>query len=263
MSLVAFCAGKGSPGVTTSALALARAWPRPAVLAELDPSGGDLALRLTDGAGHHALAPRPGLLTWAAAGMSPNPPVSDHVQLAGAVTVLAGCAGADQATVLAPLWPRLATQLSGAPPDVLADLGRLFPGSAVEPVLAAADLVVVVAAGSVEGLVHARDRLRALHGGGHGSDGRLALLLLTGDRAGRHVAGEAAIVLSRDRIPATVVGFLADDPRGVEALVRGDRSARWARSLLARTATAVAATLIALSDAATPSTEDTAAVVRR
>lgn len=33
---------KGSPGVTTAALALTLAWPRPVLLAELDPRGGDV-----------------------------------------------------------------------------------------------------------------------------------------------------------------------------------------------------------------------------
>lgn len=39
-------AAKGGPGVTTAAVALAAVWPRSAIVAECDPSGGDLALRL-------------------------------------------------------------------------------------------------------------------------------------------------------------------------------------------------------------------------
>ena len=42
MSLVVVSAGKGSPGVTTTALALSAVWPRPALLMECDPAGGDL-----------------------------------------------------------------------------------------------------------------------------------------------------------------------------------------------------------------------------
>ena len=47
MSLVALVSAKGSPGVTTTALALAGTWPenRRVLLAELDPAGGDLAPR--------------------------------------------------------------------------------------------------------------------------------------------------------------------------------------------------------------------------
>ena len=43
---VALCGDKGAPGVTTSALALASAWPGPAVVVEASPAGGDLAIRL-------------------------------------------------------------------------------------------------------------------------------------------------------------------------------------------------------------------------
>ena len=46
MALVVVASDKGSPGVTTTALTMAAVWPRRALLAELDPSGGDVALRL-------------------------------------------------------------------------------------------------------------------------------------------------------------------------------------------------------------------------
>src|SRR4051812_25348185 len=44
--VIAFCGGKGAPGVTTPALCLASAGPGPAALVEASPSGGDLAMRL-------------------------------------------------------------------------------------------------------------------------------------------------------------------------------------------------------------------------
>src|SRR5664279_5411144 len=40
--LIAMVSSKNSPGATTTALALTLAWPRPALLAELDPRGGDI-----------------------------------------------------------------------------------------------------------------------------------------------------------------------------------------------------------------------------
>ena len=40
--LIAVAADKGAPGVTTTAVALAAVWPRPVLLAECDPAGGDL-----------------------------------------------------------------------------------------------------------------------------------------------------------------------------------------------------------------------------
>ena len=41
MPLIVVASDKGSPGVTTTAITLAAVWPRRALLAELDPSGGD------------------------------------------------------------------------------------------------------------------------------------------------------------------------------------------------------------------------------
>src|ERR1700733_5524315 len=46
MALIAVAADKGAPGVTTTALSLAAVWPRPVLLAECDPAGGDLVYRL-------------------------------------------------------------------------------------------------------------------------------------------------------------------------------------------------------------------------
>mgnify|MGYP001003888136 CR=1 FL=1 len=43
--LISIASAKGSPGASTSAHVLAAVWPRPAVLAELDPAGSDLVYR--------------------------------------------------------------------------------------------------------------------------------------------------------------------------------------------------------------------------
>ena len=64
MALIALAADKGSPGVTTTAVTLAAVWPRRAVLAELDPSGGDVALRLRGPRGA-PLSPEVGLISLA------------------------------------------------------------------------------------------------------------------------------------------------------------------------------------------------------
>ena len=42
MALIAIAADKGAPGVTTACLALSLVWPRPVLLAECDPAGGDV-----------------------------------------------------------------------------------------------------------------------------------------------------------------------------------------------------------------------------
>ena len=53
--LIALCSDKGSPGVTTTALALGSAWVTPVVVVEADLAGGDLAIRLRP---HGAALPR-------------------------------------------------------------------------------------------------------------------------------------------------------------------------------------------------------------
>jgi len=69
------------------------------------------------------------------------------------------------------------------------------------------------------------------------------VLVLASDRDGPQVVQAARAVLARDGLPARVVGFLAVDRAGLAALEGGDRSARWSRSLLGRTARQAAAVL--------------------
>ncbi len=44
MAVIALTSASGSPGVTTTAVALAFLWPRPVVLVEADPTGGSAIL---------------------------------------------------------------------------------------------------------------------------------------------------------------------------------------------------------------------------
>jgi cellulose biosynthesis protein BcsQ len=98
MALIAVAADKGGPGVTTASVALAAVWPRPVLLAECDPAGGDIVYRLP-GAGGTRLDPRRGLLSLAVAarhGLQPDQ-VWEHVQkLHGGLDVLAGVTTAEQ-----------------------------------------------------------------------------------------------------------------------------------------------------------------------
>src|SRR5680860_1230834 len=64
--LIGLASVKGSPGVTSAALALIAVWPRPAVLLEADPAGGDLTYRCRAAHGGPVYASK-GLLTLAAA----------------------------------------------------------------------------------------------------------------------------------------------------------------------------------------------------
>jgi len=243
MSLIAVCADKGSPGVTTTALALAAVWPSPVGLVEADPSGSDLAVRLTDGRGVLDLVDQPNLLTFAAAARSR--PAADllwqHCQdTSGGLPVLRGLTSAEQAAGLLRLWPLLAEALAGTGGgDVIADLGRLLPGSAAVPVAAAADVVVVVAAGTTEGLVHLRERAHGLVA----VTRQVAVVLVASDRYGHAAVDAAAQMLDRDGLPVPVAGFLAMDLKAVAALQRGERSGRVGLSMLVRSAGQVAVAL--------------------
>src|SRR3984885_11675255 len=128
MALIVIAADKGAPGVTTTALALAAVWPRPVLLAECDPSGGDLVYRFPAAQGG-SLDPRRGLVTLAGAarrGLHPGQ-LWEHTQkMAGGLDVLTGVTNAEQGAGLGTLWGPLGglfAAMSGG--DVIADCGRL------------------------------------------------------------------------------------------------------------------------------------------
>jgi MinD-like ATPase involved in chromosome partitioning or flagellar assembly len=116
VSLVAVAAAKAAPGVTTSALAMAAAWPagRQVLLVEADPGGGDLAARF-------GLAAEPGLVSLAAAARRQidSALVGDHAQkLPGGLGVLVGPPGPEQAAAaLGMLAPAALAGLDGLDAD--------------------------------------------------------------------------------------------------------------------------------------------------
>jgi len=125
MALIAVAADKGAPGVTTTALSLAAVWPRPVLLAECDPAGGDLVYRFPAVGGGH-LDPRRGVLSLAVVarrGMQPQQ-VWEHVQkLHGGLDVLAGVTNAEQGAGLSLLWGPIGKALASMPQaDVIAEL---------------------------------------------------------------------------------------------------------------------------------------------
>ncbi|HWF81371.1 MAG TPA: hypothetical protein VN695_12380, partial [Streptosporangiaceae bacterium] len=108
MAVFALISPGGSPGVTTTALAMALTWPKPVVVAECDSSGGDILAGLFAG---HVKAPR-GLLSVAfEAGRGPSAIAAElSSQLVplddtGNRTFLAGISDPRQALGLSPVWP--------------------------------------------------------------------------------------------------------------------------------------------------------------
>ncbi len=239
---------KGSPGVTTLALALAATWPRAVTIAECDPAGGDLALRLTDAGGRPRLPADSGLLALAGAvRRTATPDLDDHACAVDGwpnIAVLTGLTTPEQGAGIGDLWPAIAVALtSPGRGDVIADLGRLHPGSPAHSVAAAADVLVGVTRGDAVGVLRLRDRLRHLLDvlpetvpENERAPRRVAVVLIVDDRHGAEAVSSMRAVLAQAQIPATVIGYLARDARALEELHHGHSGPRLERSLLLRSA---------------------------
>ncbi|MCI0686676.1 MAG: hypothetical protein L0Y54_05480 [Sporichthyaceae bacterium] len=217
MALICVAADKGSPGVTTTALCLGAAWPRAAVVAELDPAGGDLLYR-TVGEDGGPLDPELGLLSLVAAARHRIPPgeVLAHChRLHGGLPVLAGIQAPSQANALAGSWPRLGELLAQVPgTDVLADCGRLDAGAydTTMGVLPHAAVLLLVARVEVDQVAHLRDRIAELARGDRPVP-PIAVVLIAEDRQQqRNAAAEVTRLLRGWDLPAAVVGVLPVDP---------------------------------------------------
>jgi hypothetical protein len=148
MAVLAFASAKGAPGVTTSVLALAFAWHRPALVVEADMSGSSSALSgfLRGGTDHsHGLV---GLSVAARQhGFTDQGLWEQCLRLGEERYLLPGIADPAQAAALTTAWGPLAgvlADLEAAGLDVLVDVGRLGTAYAPLPLLRAADAVVLV-----------------------------------------------------------------------------------------------------------------------
>jgi hypothetical protein len=250
MALIAVAADKGAPGVTTTALALAAVWPRPVLLAECDPAGGDLAFRFP-GADGERLDPRRGLLSLAVAarrGLQPGQ-VWEHIQkLYGGIDVLVGVTNADQGTGLSMFWGQLGRALAGVPQaDVIADCGRLGTDGPATDLLAEASEVLLLTRAEVGEVIRLRDRVVALAAAAEkrGRRGFTAdVAVVTDPRTFKTALAEVAHVLNQGRAPARVLGGVASDARAV-GLLRGDWGGKLDKSLLIRSVREIAGQLAA------------------
>ncbi len=150
---------KGSPGVTTSALALAVASADglEAIVAELDPGGGDIAARFNRPF-------EPGLLSLAAAARRPGEPVrlADHSQqILGDVRVLVGPAAGERADAAMRLLSERAVwrEFRTGETLVLADCGRLDGRATTLAIVEASTALVVVCRRILSELQHVHARL--------------------------------------------------------------------------------------------------------
>lgn len=195
-------------GVTTTAVALAECWPapHPAIVLEADPTGGTLA-QLASADPHRGLASLAEATT-----TSPGSPVAaqiwKHVQLLeSGVPFLAAPENPDAAaaTLSAPAPVPRARGLADM--TMIADCGAADPASAAAPLILGADVTVVVVAGDLDDPVQTGRRIREVTAGCR----RRAVVLV-----GARQADEFGRALE---VP--VLGRLALDPRGAEAVLTG------------------------------------------
>lgn len=236
MTVVGFFSAKGAPGTTTAAMLTASLWPNPVLLADCDPAGGDVGLRLPAPDGRPLDLERGmlSLLSVARRSLAPDA-LAAHVQpVLGGGSVLVGLSGPEQAGAAGPAWGTIAgafASLSGQ--DAVLDLGRLDSRSPVLPLAAAAQLVICVVDASLPNVYAARARLRTLVPTLRGPDGggpRVGLLCRAGDR--REAEGVAGVI--RGEFPdLSYLGQLAADPHGAE-IFGGRPVSRPERTLLVR-----------------------------
>ncbi|HKE63638.1 MAG TPA: ParA family protein [Micromonosporaceae bacterium] len=205
MAIIALASAKGSPGVTTTCLALALTWPRPVLLVEADPAGGDVMagyvraeLRSDRGLAYLAVAARRDTLDneLRAQVVSIAPEKASAHSAPVARWLLPGVTDPVESAGVAPSWPRLsdffvalsrggvAQQSTGREPlDVIVDCGRLISTYPPLTVMTAADLVLIVVRASLRSAssaapVVATVRREIVSGGGDAR--RMGLLVVEG-----------------------------------------------------------------------------------
>lgn len=250
--LTVVTSGKASPGISTTAWALALTWPRPVLLVDADPAGGDLASGLLAGRGQVER----GLVTWIAQNRRTAAIPAAHAVMSHIVSIpealnvwlMPGLQRSGQAAALSgPVWDRLALALERAGPalgrDVIVDTGRIGPATCW-PILRAADRVLVGVRPSVRSVRAAQDAITHIRSEVGDLDRTQALMVGSGDYTAKEVAAALTVplaaVMPEDRAAAQV---LSDAGRGG---VRGV-----ARSKLLRAARSLADALVSQSPAPT------------
>ncbi|MGW5053952.1 chromosome partitioning protein [Actinokineospora sp. NPDC004072] len=227
--LVSVLSLKGSPGVTTFAVALAARWlaPARALVAEADPSGGDLAVRFS-------LPSTPGLVSLAAAarrGGEYDLVWRHSQQLPGGLPVIAAPPDADQARAALSAFAPVPTSGIGVlratanQPGtvVIVDCGRVDPGSPALPIVRASDAVVLLSRAHADDLAHLPRQLPTV-----GRWSPNPVLLLVGE-------GYSTAEVARE-LGVPPLGRVPDDPSGAAVLCGRPNKLRWGRSDPARSA---------------------------
>jgi hypothetical protein len=258
VAIIALVAGKGSPGVTSSALALTFTWPLRA--ADLGKAPARVLMVEMDGAGSSA---GPGYLrgeidqnigmTSVLAG-GPNG-MGSRIQKNVLVLdgtprryLLLGLSGPRQMAAAKPSWPVLAAELHAMseahpPADILLDMGRF--GAAAEPttLLQETDLILVVCRSSLASIGGAVQAIRYIESWQEvaGLSTPIACLLV-GDRQPYPRSQIAA------SLGVPVVGALGWDPQAAAVFAEGAAPGRgFRRGPLMRSAAAAASAVMDLA----------------
>lgn len=215
MAVIALTSASGSPGVTTTALGIALLWPRPVLLVEADPTGGSgllagyfrgtrtyvgglIELALTSSSLHDGLAE-----------------VSQRIE-GTSVSFVAGTRSHTQAPALRELWQPMSEELSdleSTGQDVIIDAGRLGLAGSPAPLLANADLTLMVTRTTLPALSAVRSWADSAQRG-----------TFDWQKSGVVVVGEGQPYGTREVahvLGLPVVATLADDPDSAAVFSRG------------------------------------------
>lgn len=241
MAVIALVGGLGSPGVTTTAMALLLTWPletgHRVVLAECDPDGGAIlpgalqgTLGNTHGLRNLALAGRQNQLAeafWRQLVDVTDPGSRDRL-------VLPGLYDPAHASSMGAVWDQLAHLFTGVEKhqhDVLVDLGRRGAIGPSSVLAQRADVVLMVARNTLRGLQSAQVRLAAMREQ-LGPGAEIGLLLVdrgpfVKDEVAKHLGAPVVATLPWRPVEAEVLSDGAPQPRKFETseLMRAARSA--------------------------------------
>ncbi|MEQ4720953.1 hypothetical protein [Nonomuraea sp. B19D2] len=232
MAMYALMSPGGSPGVTTTALALTYAWEGRALLAECDPQGGAVLRGFLAGSMEERDC---GLLELAlAAAHDPDPAILwQHVialdQEARNWLLLPGLRDPRHLVQLEGAWDTVAGLLKAAQgtADVVLDMGQIGRYDTPMSLIAACDLVVMLVHPTLRHVSQARPRLDAL---GHqvGSDVAVGLCAVGN---GPYTLKE----ISKALFGLPVLAWIPNDPKSAAVLSDGIRAKRsFHRSALMR-----------------------------
>ena len=215
MAVIALTSASGSPGVTTTAIGLALLWPRPVLLIEADPTGGSGLLAGYFRGTREYVA---GLIELALISTSIHDGLAAVCQpIEGtSVSFVAGTRSPTQAPALRDLWQPLSEELAdleATGQDVIVDAGRLGLIGSPEPLLANADLTLIVTRTPLPALSAARTWADSVQ-----------RRTFEWQQAGVLVVGEGQPYGAREVtnvLGLPVVACLADDPESAAVFSRG------------------------------------------